>query len=226
MSYSVGDNGITVKTRINVSWWQKLLTEALVIILILGLILWVVDDINKGKSDIGGYAFLSVCIVMGQIWPWVWKDSISADKNGINFDLPKTKGNVKFSSVSKAEISEDNCLVIFNKSGKVDTTADLEKFEHDELQLLINFLCKRIALSIDGNVATQKSLKLPEYAVAEQVVTGPTRTTAAEETGNVTPTERQTTPSGRQRRIMTSDKPTGEKGGHKENPYSNRRLEL
>lgn len=172
MSYSIDDDEICIKSRRNIPLWKTLGAIALSLLGAWILFLAGKDIINGEKSiSISGIATLiggPFFILSVLSYAYNYKDWISIYEDHIHFGLLNINEEIKIKAISKAVISNDNCLILYDKTDDVDITADLEWFGHAEIQLLINALCKKIPITVEANIMQEKGLLIPEYAISSK----------------------------------------------------------
>ena len=223
MSYKISNDTIRVFSENTSSFIGKTVAIILIIVAI-AFGCATLANINEFGSFFCGL-FFTFCVLYLAHFMFFHKERIWVDRYAVSFGLAKTKETVKYSSISKAEISADNCLIMYNKSGDIHITADLEHFQNKELQLLVNYLCKKVALSLDSEFARERGIVLPQYAIAEQISITPTR----KNDENRSYTEQQNTGTGRRRIVLSegkSDFQTEDKPDNNTKPRKGRRLEL
>ena len=230
MSYSIYDNEICIKSQRNIPLWRIFGAIALGLLMLL-ILFFAGKDIINGDKDIsvsGIAALIGVPFFIFHILSYAfnYRDCISINEDHIHFSLLNTNEEVKINAISKAVISNDNCLILYDKTDDVDITADLEWFGYTEIQLLINALCKKIPMTIETDVTQEKGLKLPEYAMTKAFSpTSRKRTVTSDKTKRNTVTDDK---EAKRKRVVTNNRKL-ELSDHKsteEKSVNKRRLEL
>ena len=190
MSHSINDNNeIIIYSRRTTS----IKSDILYVLLVIFFIIVFIDAIND-KKIIGAIACLSFCIFILQYLLIGCKNKVKICKD--NFFIKKRRSlmaiefesvllaNIvvflfsadkskivqakSFKSISKIKFNDDNTLVIYDLGNDLDEVLDLDYFYDDDIQLMINVFCRYAIVEIDNNLAQEKNLKLPEYAISHK----------------------------------------------------------
>jgi hypothetical protein len=190
MSHSINDNNeIVIRSKRTTSIKGDILYVLLVIFFIIVFIEAISD-----KKILGAIACLAFCILILQYLLIGCKSKVKICRDSflikrrksllaIEFesvwlanivvflfaaDKSKIVQAKSFKSVSKIKFNGDNTLVIYDLDDKIEEVLDLDYFYDDDIQLMINAFCRYAIVEIDNNLAREKYLKLPEYAISQE----------------------------------------------------------
>ena len=227
MSYNIGDDLITITSQSVTTFWKRMVAT-LAFCFLCALMLYegyekLLSDF-KGEDGVSFLGLLSVLIYLSNYAFFRYKKIVISDKE---FKYTSYKLGeeyvVNFKSVSKVLLSDDN-FIIYDMMNDTDKVVDLNYFSHDEIQILVNVVCKKIPVVIEEDYAQEMKISLPDYAVSENN-TASQRT--REKPGDIEPEHREDITPAR-KRIVVNEIPVPKNSNDVPGPMSSgkRRLEL
>lgn len=120
-----------------------------------------------------------ICLFMFLFYwlDWVFtgnKGKIIIDENNLFYNIKKLNSNktynyqILLSSISQIELSADRCFIILDSDNNQDYTINLEYFEQDEVQMMINILAKKVLIKIDEKITAIDKIILPSFALQKE----------------------------------------------------------
>ncbi len=176
MSYSISDKEIKLKSKTTMS----ITRYALSVIGILGFSFMEYHYIKKLiitglKDDIITTIFAPMVILL--LFKYILtdcsnklefaKDKVIIHKAKRIFDSTVEPLLIPYKSISKVRFTDDECLIIDNLENDADESLDLSYFDNIDIQLMINRFCKNVVVEIDDELAREKGLTLPVFAVSK-----------------------------------------------------------